>query len=38
MREQLVRYKYQVPFCRFVIRLADGTRIHVDEPGQLRAL
>jgi hypothetical protein len=26
MREQLVRFKYQVPFCRFVIRLASGTR------------
>ena len=35
MREQLVRYKYQTPFCRFVIRLASGSRIHVDEPGPL---
>jgi hypothetical protein len=35
MREQLVRYKYEVPFCRFVIRLSDGSRIHVDAPGQL---
>ena len=35
MREQLVRLQYQVPFCRFVIRLGDGSRIHVDEPGQL---
>jgi hypothetical protein len=34
MREQLVRFKYQVPFCRFVIRLASGTRIHVNGPGQ----
>jgi hypothetical protein len=24
-----------MPFCRFVIRLASGTRIHVDAPGQL---
>jgi hypothetical protein len=35
MREQLVRYKYQTPFCRFVIRLGDGSRIHVNESGQL---
>jgi hypothetical protein len=35
MREQLVRIKYQVPFYRFMIHLASGTRIHVDEPGQL---
>ena len=35
MREQLVRYKYLTPFCRFVIRLGDGSRIHVNEPGQL---
>jgi len=35
MREQLVRFKYQVPFCRFVLRLTSGTRIHVDAPGQL---
>jgi hypothetical protein len=35
MREQLVRYKYLTPFCRFVIRLSDGSRIHVNEPGQL---
>jgi hypothetical protein len=35
MREQLVRYKCLTPFCRFVIRLASGTRIHVNEPGQL---
>ena len=35
MREQLVRFKYQVPFCRFVIRLGDGSRIHVDAPGRL---
>jgi hypothetical protein len=32
MREQLVRIKYQTPFCRFVIRLASGTRIHVNDP------
>jgi hypothetical protein len=35
MRDQLVNFKYQVPFCRFVIRLASGTRIHINEPGQL---
>jgi hypothetical protein len=35
MREQLVRYQYQTPFCRFVIRLEDGGWIHVDAPGQL---
>ena len=35
MREQLVRIKYQPPFCRFVIRLGDGGRIHVNAPGQL---
>jgi hypothetical protein len=35
VREQLVRYKYLTPFCRFVIRLGDGSRIHVNEPGQL---
>ena len=35
MREQLGRYKYLTPFCRFVIRLGDGSRIHVNEPGQL---
>jgi hypothetical protein len=35
VREQLVRFKYQVPFYRFVIRLASGTRIHVDAPGRL---
>ena len=35
MREQLVRFKHQVPFCRFVIRLGDGGRIHVDAPDQL---
>jgi hypothetical protein len=35
VREQLVRCKYQVPFCRFVIRLASGTRIHVHAPDQL---
>jgi hypothetical protein len=35
MREQLVRYKYLTPFCRFVIYLGDGSRIHVNEPGQL---
>jgi hypothetical protein len=35
MRERLVRYKYLTPFCRFVIVLASGTRIHVDAPGQL---
>jgi hypothetical protein len=34
-REQLVRFKYQVPFCRFVIRLGGGSRIRVDEAGQL---
>jgi hypothetical protein len=35
MREQLVRYKYLTPLCRFVIVLASGSRIHVNEPGQL---
>ena len=35
MRQQLVRFKYQVPFYPFMIRLASGTRIHVDDPGQL---
>jgi hypothetical protein len=35
VREQFVRYKYQAPFCRFVIRLADDSRIHVNEPGRL---
>jgi hypothetical protein len=35
MREQLVRNKYLTPFCRFVIVLASGSRIHVNEPGQL---
>jgi hypothetical protein len=35
MREQLVWYKYLTPFCRFVIVLASGSRIHVNEPGQL---
>jgi hypothetical protein len=34
MREQLVRFKYQVPLYRFVIRLASGTRIPVDAPDQ----
>jgi hypothetical protein len=35
MGEQLVRYKHLTPFCRFVIRLASGSRIHVDAPGRL---
>ena len=35
MREQLVRYKYLMAFCRFVIVLASGSRIHVNDPGQL---
>ena len=35
MGNQLVRYKYLTPFCRFVIRLDTGDRIHVDDPGQL---
>jgi hypothetical protein len=35
MREQLVRYQHLTPFCRFVIALASGSRIHVSEPGQL---
>ena len=35
MREQLVRYKYLTPFCRFIIVLASGSWIHVNEPGQL---
>ena len=37
MREQLVRYKYLTPFCRFVIRLSDRSWIHVDAPDRLRA-
>jgi hypothetical protein len=35
MREPLVRYKYLTPFCRFVIVVASGTRIHVEAPGRL---
>ena len=35
MRTCIGRLQDQGPFCRFVIVLASGTRIHVDEPSQL---